>query len=124
MNCKNCGAPVLKNDQVCKKCGATLIEAAEAYAAGDITRSRFTLLFKAWLGSWRGAHLKWLGYEEKAAAVKEKYGWGVVSMLTPAGWLRMFISICYHVVEQVSIIFGKYRTDADGHPVRYFKKKE
>ena len=121
MKCSKCGATVLKGDQTCKKCGALLVEAAEVYAADKQYRSRFTLLFRAWVGATSGLHLKWLGYPEEAKQVRAQYGLTLGNMFNVWG---MIGSCGYQVVEVTAVMFGKYRCDAEGHPVRYFKPKK
>lgn len=81
-------------------------------------RSRFKLLFIAWVGCWRGSHLKWLGYTDEAQQVKEVHGSIFGAIFEPAKMLGTCGYIC---VEMTKIMFGKYRTDAEGLPVRYFK---
>lgn len=121
MKCPNCGATVLKGDQTCKKCGTVLNEAAEVYAADKPYRSRFMLLFRTWIGATFGSHLKWLGYTDVAKEIKEEYGIGISMFLNP--W--KFVSSCiYQCAECTAVMFGKYREDADGNPVRYFKPKK
>ena len=120
MKCPNCGATVLKGDTTCKKCGYVLNEAKDSYQASEQYRSRFMLLFRTWLGGWVGGHLRWLGYTEEAKVVREKYGFGISILVRP--W-KILASCAYQVVECIAVMFGKYRTDADGHPVRYFKPK-
>jgi hypothetical protein len=89
------------------------------YAADQQYRSRFTLVFRAWIGAINGFHLKWLGYTDKAAEVKEKHGIGISKLMNPWWWVGSLIG--YQCCECLAVIFGRYRTDANGHPVRYFK---
>ncbi len=117
MKCTKCGATVLKGDQTCKKCGATLIEAAEIYSADKQYRSRFTLLFRAWMGATWGAHLKWLGYPEEAQQIRSQYRISLDIVFAP--W-KIIGPMVYQCAECTGVLFGKYREDADGHPVRYF----
>lgn len=130
MVCPKCGVTVLKSDVVCKKCGAVLAEAADQYKAEDICRSRAKLLFQAWVGATSGLHLKWLGYDERAKEVASEYGFreqlGTIfeGMLNPFAWLRFLKVICYQCVICIGIIFGMYRTDASGHPVRWNTKSK
>lgn len=82
-----------------------------------IIRSRFKLLFITWIGCYWGKHLKWLGYFEEAERIKSKHG-HVLGWINPINLL----SACeYGLVEITSVMFGKYRTDADGNLVRYIK---
>ena len=75
-------------------------------------RSRLALVLMSGFFGWWGAHLKWLGYNEEARAFKEQSG----------GLFGMFnLSSCFFVWgDYMAIIFGKYREDAYGNPVRYF----
>ena len=101
MNCPECGAIVLKSDPVCKKCGKILNEAKEIYLEKVVYRSRFMLLFRAWLGAANGMHLKWLGYDEYAREIKNQFGIGrqmdsiFSAMINPWAWFDMFGSIFY-----------------------------
>lgn len=132
MQCSKCGATVLKEDQFCKKCGAILREVHEVSDANRQVRSRFTLLFKLWLGP-NGGHLKWLGYDnDKVKEYKAKYGMHyfdtVTDLMVPTtlflGILKIIKAVIYHLIEFTAVAFGiKYKTDAYGNPVRYFKKK-
>ncbi len=125
MKCPNCGATVLKGDTVCKKCNTVLVEASAQYIASEQVRSRFTLFFKCWAGGWRGKHLEWLGYTDKAQQIKSMFGdlhWGFfAAILNPVAWIKIIAGMGYQVIECMAVLFGKYRTDAQGHPVRYFK---
>lgn len=134
MNCPNCGAIVLKSDAVCKQCGHTLIEAADRYDASTQYRSRFTLLFKCWIGAWRASHLKWLGYTEKTDNFRRRFGVGFKELLqgglvgslflVSVGLFKFFFLMMYHCFVCLGVILGMYRKDADGHPVRYFKPRK
>lgn len=131
MYCPKCGATVLKGEVSCKKCGASLMEAAEQFHPEEEYRSRAMLLFRAWVGATNGAHLKWLGFEEEAAEVASKYGLkkqvGTVFesiFLNPIALLKVIEIIFYQCVVCIGIIFGKYRTDSKGHPVRWITKKK
>ena len=130
MQCPKCGAMVLKGDVTCKKCGALLMEAAEAFNPEDICRSRAMLLYKAWIGGGNGAHLKWLGYDEEAAAIAEQFGLGkqvgtfFKAIINPAEWFTILGYVIYECALCIGIIFGKYPTDAQGHPVRWITKKK
>ena len=121
MKCPNCGATVLKDDQTCKKCGHVLVEAKEAYSAGEQYRSRFTLLFRTWIGACFGFHLKWLGYDAKAEEVRKNYMPGLSIFIQP--WKILF-GIFWQLEEVIGVMFGKYREDRQGHPVRYFQPKK
>ncbi len=130
MNCPKCGAIVLKGDVVCKKCGAPLMEAADAVEIEDVCRSRAMLLFKAWVGATSGMHLKWLGYDDEAAEVAsrhgimEQFGALIKGFWNPMEWMKLFGVIFYQCFICIGIIFGMYRTDANGHPVRWITKKK
>lgn len=130
MNCPKCGAIVLKVDPVCKKCGAVLNEASDYYQEKVIYRSRFMLLFRAWLGACNGSHLKWLGYDEAAEYIRNQFGIGSMvesifgAMINPWRWLDLIGMMIYQSAECTKIIFGAYREDAAGNPVRYFRPKK
>ncbi len=83
----------------------------EAPAGPVKVRSRLGLWFIAWLSAFAGGHLNWLGYKEEGEAWRREHG-VIGAVLSPACWI-------YHIVEQVAILFGKYRTDAYGNPIRY-----
>ena len=100
---------MLKEDVICKKCNAQLRNAEAAAQAERTKRSRLAVLLLCWsLGPFTGAHLKYLGFHDKA----EEYS--RYSMLTPIFWIRFFT---VHVIEILSIIGGKYKLDAYGNPV-------
>ena len=110
------------------------MEASENFRVEDVCRSRAMLFFRAWVGAPNGAHLKWLGYDEKAAEVAARYGIleqlksTVSSIFNPVGWIHLVIFILalmwYQCYTCIGILFGMYRTDAQGHPVRWFTKKK
>lgn len=122
MNCANCGAVVLKTDTVCKKCGAPQHTVEEHYADDVQYRSRFGLLFFTWIGGWRGSHLKFLGFTDDAERMRQAHKIGL-SIITPAGLVGLFVSMGVEILEFFKVMFGVYRTDANGHPVRYFKPR-
>lgn len=131
MYCPKCGATVLKGEVTCKKCGASLMEAAEQFHPEEECRSRAMLLFRAWVGAANGSHLRWLGFEDEAAEVASKYGLkkqvGTVFesiFLNPMAMLKVIGIMFYQGFVCIGIIFGMYRTDAKGHPVRWIKKKK
>ncbi len=134
MQCPKCGAIVLKGDVTCKKCGAPLLEASENFHAEDVCRSRAMLFFRAFVGAPNGAHLKWLGYDEEAAEVAAKYGIleqvksSVTGIFSDGGMIHFVIFLlalsCYQCYTCIGILFGMYRTDAQGHPVRWITKKK
>ena len=132
MKCPNCGAIVLKGDFACKKCGTSLMEASEQFNSKDETRSRAMLLFKAWIGAANGLHLKWLGFDDKAAEVASKYGLkqqiittieSITDIFNPYVLLKLCWIMLYQGFVCIGIIFGMYREDAQGHPVRWLKSK-
>lgn len=95
---------------------------ASAAEAQPTHRSRFAFLFICWIGAVFGLHLTWLGYHDKAASINAEYGLGQ--------WLRHFFNpfflikvFLWDIVEVTSVLFGKYRTDAHGVPVTYFRPK-
>lgn len=137
MYCPQCGSMVARGDVTCKKCGASLVEAREQYTAENTYRPRLVLFLKCWVHGISGGHLRWLGYNEKADLIAAKYGWksilhavfGFMDMgagggFNPFAIFRLFGSVCYLSVECISVLFGKYRTDANGYPVRWFKPKD
>ena len=136
MKCPNCGKLVLRNDFVCKNCGYVLKDAVEAHEGNNEYRSRFVLLFRTWCSMGNGSQLKWLGFDERAERYRQNYGMGwfeFIKELMVSGmtfnvvnvFLLMFKLIFWFTpifcIEFLSIAFGKYREDANGHPVRYFK---
>ena len=111
MQCPNCGATVLKEDVICKKCNAQLRSAESAAQEEKTRRSRLIVLLLCWfLGPLTGAHLHYLGFHDKA----REYSY--YSMLSLTFWIRVFT---VHVVEILAIIGGKYSLDAHGNPVRW-----
>lgn len=121
MKCPKCNATVLPNDQKCKKCGYVLVEAKSVYNAADQYRSRFTLLFRTWVGATWGWHLRWLGYDERAEEVRNMCGIGMSMFLQP--W-KLLIALGWQFEECFAVLFGKYRKDGKGHPVRYLKPQK
>lgn len=74
-------------------------------------RSRFALLLISWVGAWAGLHLNFLGYREAASNYRRHLG-GIFALINPVAWIM-------HVVEIFKVMFGGYREDAYGRPVRY-----
>lgn len=125
--CPNCGGKILKGDFECRKCAYVVKSVKEVYAADKVYRSRWTLLFRAWMGAINGSHLRWLGYNEEADFIKGKYGIGISKLFGggEGNMISYLLSIIvYQCVEMTAIMFGKYPTDAQGHPVTYFKPKD
>lgn len=120
MKCPNCGATVLKGDRSCRKCGTILGTTKMKYAPEDQVRPRLALVFRAWVGAEFGLHLKWLGYDGEAQRVRMQYGVSFAKMIMI---YPMIMTIFYQVIECTAVMFGKYRTDAYGHPVRYLNLK-
>jgi uncharacterized protein YrzB (UPF0473 family) len=75
-------------------------------------RARLGVLFMAWIGAWIGLHFHWMGYHEAAVEWRRKLG-GIFALLNPVAWIL-------HAVEIFKVLFGAYRTDAYGRPIRYF----
>jgi len=75
-------------------------------------RARLGVLFIAWLGAWVGLHLNWMGYHEAAKNFRRSMG-GIFCIINPVCWIM-------HIVEVVKVLFGGYRIDAYGRPIRYF----
>jgi len=75
-------------------------------------RSRLGLWFIAWLSAFAGGHYNWLGYKEEGARFRAEHGI-IRAVFNPACWI-------IHIWEQIAILFGKYREDAYGNPIRYF----
>lgn len=75
-------------------------------------RSRLALVLMAGFFGWWGAHLSWLGYKEDAKAFKNEAG-GIFGVFNLNSWAFVF-------GNYIAIIFGKFREDANGNPVRYF----
>jgi len=75
-------------------------------------RSRLGLLLVAWFGAWVGLHLNWMGYHEAAKNFRRSMG-GIFCIINPVCWIM-------HIVEVVKVLFGGYRIDAYGRPIRYF----
>lgn len=133
--CPNCGATYVRGDVTCKKCGAVLVDVTKQYNPEEQYRSRGMLLVKCWIGGVNGSHLRWLGYNDKADEIKSKFGWkklfgasfNFLDIINPVGWIQgfiqIFLSVGYLCIEMLSVALGKYRTDANGHPVRWLKSK-
>lgn len=121
MQCLQCGATVLKGDRNCRKCGTIQGTISTRYRIEDQIRSRWALVFRACVGASSGYHLRWLGYEEEARNVRKTYGFNILSFFHISG---LIATILYHNVETYAVMLGKYRTDAQGHPVRYFRGKK
>lgn len=149
--CTKCDALISAADTACPQCGNP-VAAADAQSKNEqsnqkdnrpLYRSRFKLLLLAWIGADKGRHLKWLGFEQEAKQVKAKYKVGFFShsvkamgdmasamasesgsgLFSAIGSIFPFKSMMYSVKEQIAILFGKYKFDANGVPVRYFKPK-
>lgn len=118
MNCPNCGAIVLRGDRNCPKCDTLLGTTKQFYDPSTIRRSRLALLFRTWVGACYGWHLRWLGYDAEADMIRRQYG---ITLMTMIRIPVLLSSILYQVMECVGVMFGKYRTDSQGHPVRYLK---
>lgn len=118
MQCPKCNATVLKGDRSCRKCGTMLGTTKMKYDPATQRRPRLALVFRAWVGACNGLHLKWLGYDAEAEQVKMQHGLTISSMIRI--W-PLVSSLIYQIVEVLMVIFGKYRTDAQGHPIRYLK---
>lgn len=76
------------------------------------TRSRLGLLLIAWAGAWVGLHLNWMGYHQEASDWRRRMG-GLFCLINPVCWIM-------HCVEVFKVLFGGYRVDAYGRPIRYF----
>ena len=89
-------------------------EGEQKTAAGSLIkyRSRLGLWAIAWVSAFAGGHLNWLGFKEAGANFRAEHGI-IRALFNPACWI-------IHCWEQIAIIFGKYREDAYGNPVRYF----
>lgn len=111
MQCPNCGATVLKEDEVCKKCNAQLRDARIAAQEEKTNRSRLAVLLLCWsIGWFNGAHLKYLGFHDKAQQYSR------YSMFNPIFYAWFFTG---HLIECLSIMGGKYKMDAHGNPVKW-----
>lgn len=75
-------------------------------------RSRLALVLLAGCLGWWGTHVRWLGYKEEAKEFKSVAG-GLFGVFNLASWGLVF-------GDYIACIFGKYREDAYGNPVRYF----
>lgn len=118
MQCPKCNATVLKGDRNCRKCGTVLGTTKMKYDPATQRRPRLALVFRAWFGACFGMHLKWLGYDAEAERIKMQFGISISSLFRI---YPIIGSIIYQCAEVTMIIFGKYRTDAQGHPIRYLK---
>ncbi len=110
-------------------------------------RSRFTLLFKAWLKADYGLHLEWLGFYDEAQEVRSKYKMGLkeyveftteatlagISLVSDSGTpspglsspiMRLILSMIYTATETTKILFGAYKQDAFGLPVCWTAPKQ
>jgi predicted amidophosphoribosyltransferase len=111
MQCPNCGATVLKDDEVCKKCNTHLRNAREAAQEEKTKRSRLAVLLLCWSIGWlNGQHLKYLGFHDKAQQYSR------YSMFNPIFYAWFFTG---HLIECLAIIGGKYKVDAHGNPVNW-----
>ena len=75
-------------------------------------RARLGVLFIAWIGAWAGLHLNWMGYHEAASDWRRRMG-GLFCLINPVCWIM-------HRIEVFKVLFGGYRQDAYGRPIRYF----
>lgn len=75
-------------------------------------RARLGVLFMAWIGAWAGLHFHWMGFHEAGIEWRRKLG-GIFCLVNPVAWIL-------HCVEVFKVLFGGYRTDAYGRPIRYF----
>lgn len=148
MKCKGCGRTVIRGQIQCVKCGKYLSDAAEYYDPSKIYRPRLTLYFKALFGAAAGRHLDWLGRYDEADRIRIKYNRSIkdeaktgLDMMIGAAALtvgdgknaakafgsflgstfRALSAFLYHLGESTFILFGKYRKDQSGHPIRWFK---
>ena len=94
-------------------------------------RSRSVLALQCWLFGMTGKHLRWLGYGQEHTVLNWeniKRNWlGLLSLqigsvLAAAGGLLGIGSVW--LAELVAVLFGKYRTDAAGKPVRWLRPKQ
>ena len=87
-------------------------------------RSRMACWLRCWIGGNFGWHLEWLGYHDEAVRVRSEYG--LLAMFTHILNPFYFIKVmCWVTVEYTGVLLGlKYRTDANGVPVRYFKPRQ
>jgi len=74
-------------------------------------RSRLALVFVTWLGAWCGLHLNFMGFHEAANDFRRRMG-GIFCLINPVCWLM-------HIIENFKVLFGGYREDAYGRPIRY-----
>lgn len=125
--CHDCDSVVAAEDNICKNCGSPQNTIEMEVEKNPPYRSRFLLLFYAWIGGVLGAHLKFLGYHEEASEI--------CSNNNPVLLLAIFTQpiVAIGVFSRMVIIqstlpfmvmFGWYRNDANGYPVRYFKPKQ
>lgn len=117
MQCPNCKATVLKGDRSCRKCGTMLGTAKMKYDPSQQVRPRLALVFRAWFGACYGMHLKWLGFDAEAQQIKMQFGINITSIMRI---YPLIMTLFYHTFETLLVILGKYRTDSQGHPIRYF----
>lgn len=75
-------------------------------------RARMGVLFMAWIGAWAGLHFHWMGYHEAGVDWRRRMG-GIFCLINPVCWIM-------HCVEVFKVLFGGYRQDAYGRPIRYF----
>lgn len=135
MNCPKCGAIYIAEDVKCKKCGHVL-HSIEGYYGLDQSskgandevniqyKSRWLLLLNAYIGSWRGKHLKYLGFTQEAERVRNKYKIGMFGFLSFEGALTLIMAMGYHIFIVCKVLFGGFKNDAYGNPVRWFKPKQ
>ncbi len=143
MVCKNCGNIILKTDSVCKVCGAVILpeSIAKSYetqaklenTVNSITtevnknfykkryRSRFALLFLFWIGGFLGLHHAWMGDHEAAIKQLKSVASHFLKCFIAIGIILLMIDVVVYLVDFVAIIFGKYKEDALGNPIVWFK---
>lgn len=124
MKCPKCGRVILEEDFICKHCGEPLRTPEKFYQENPPYRSRFYLLFHAYLGCIIGSHLKFLGYEDEAQNMRiNNNPVKILEIFTsPIDWAIFMAKIMFiQFTVPVCVMFGMYRNDANGYPVRYFK---
>jgi len=143
MICKNCGNIVIKTESRCRSCGAAILpdeiqksldrqssfefpvesigEYSNAVQTKKFYRSRWALLFVYWIGGAFGLHYVWMGDAEAAKNTFEKVIKDFLGCFILVGIIPFTIDVMKYLIEFFAIIFGKFKTDAQGNPIVWFK---
>ena len=120
MTCPTCGKLVLVDEVECRSCHVVLRSAELHYRTSSAYRSRWMVLLRCIVGSWRGMHLRYLGFYGEAERVRAHYSVDLRDPFSPMGWIRLVVSCTYSTVEFVRVLIGAYPADANKDPVCWF----